>query len=101
MQNIENAFEIEIKTSKILHTHRWIYQNTRGSAHQITIIVTNIKREAKPNITLNMVSKWQEKTTKRGREEKRTKIAIQKKVNGSKYTLIHKYIEFKWIKISN
>ena len=34
------------------------------------------KRKSKPNITKN--SKSQEKTTKRGREEKRPKIATQK-----------------------
>ena len=45
----------------------------------MTIIVTPIKRKSKTNSTLKMVSKSQEKTTKRGREEKRPKIAYGKK----------------------
>ena len=64
MQNIENAFEIERPPSKkILHTHRWIYQNTMGTTNKITIIVTHIK---KPSLKLKDISKSQEKTTNKG-----------------------------------
>ena len=41
-------------------------------------MVIHIKKKNKPNITLNMVGKSQEKTTKIGREEIRTKKAIKK-----------------------
>ena len=78
----------------ILNTYRQIYQNIRGTANQITVMVTHIKKkkQAKPN-TKNGQQITREDNKKR-KGKKRPKIAIQK-------ILIHNYLECKWIKHSN
>ena len=62
----------------ILHSYRCIHQNIRRTTRQITVMmIPHIKKQNKPNIIVNMVSKSQEKTTKRGREEKTQKSNLK------------------------
>ena len=49
-----------------------------GTSNQITITVTHIKTKKQAKHNTKHDQKSQEKTTKRGREEKRPKIAIKK-----------------------
>ena len=53
----------QVKT--IPYRYRLIYQNIMGTTNRITIMITHIYRKSKPNVTLKMVSKSQENTTKK------------------------------------
>ena len=81
MQNIENAFEIKRPARRKNSAHIYMHVSKYNGNHKSNNYngLTHKKRKTKSNITLKMVSKLQEKTTKRGTEEKRPKIAIPPK----------------------